>query len=267
MARDNKKYTMESIVEINIHEGLMKEQIIDFEKSEKDCKDAFESILSSSDLNEAEYYRADDFDELIDELIEAGAENWAIKTCIIKMQYITKSISNRKGIEYAIIIQKLCELKRLSLAEEVLEVALKNVSEFRCYESLGISTSSKEELNNKSLALEIFQKAEDLAVSFSDFNSLADTIVDEDYLGDKNYAKTVYQKAENLAESFKDFLDLGQSYGLYLDKNHARKAFKKAENLAQNFNDLKTLAKTIANENYLGDTVWEKELLQKNKKS
>ena len=95
-------------------------------------------------------------------------------------------------------------------------------------------------------------------------------------MGDKNYAKKVFQQAENLAaventntqyESFKRFLTLGQSYGFYLgDKNLARKAFEKAENLAQDWRDKKWLAESVADEAYLGDSVWEKQLLQKKKK-
>ena len=38
------KYTIETLDDINIHEGLTKEQIDSFEKNEKDCLDAFESI-------------------------------------------------------------------------------------------------------------------------------------------------------------------------------------------------------------------------------
>jgi len=86
-------------------------------------------------------------------------------------------------------------------------------------------------------------------------------------LGDKNYAKKVFQKAENLAESFKDFLGLGQSYGFSLgDKNLARKAFEKAEKLAKRSSDKKWLAESVADEAYLGDPVWEKQLLEKKKK-
>ncbi len=132
----------------------------------------------------------EDFDELIEELIQAGAKNWAIKLCIDKLQCINKSVSHRQGREYAVIIHNLCELKQLPMAEEVLEIALKNdfsknVSEFKCYEWLGIAASSKKRLNNKTLGLEIFKKAENSADqtlidgtrtqegSFTDFNSLA----------------------------------------------------------------------------------------------
>ena len=282
---DNIKYTIETLDDINIHEGLTKEQIDSFEKKEKDCLDAFEAIPSSGDDRRVdEYNRLEDFDELIEELIQAGANNWAIKLCIGKLQCITKSVSHRHGREYAVIIKYLCKLKQLTMAEEVLEIALKNdfsknVSEFKCYEWLGISASSKKELNNKPLGLEIFKKAENSADqtlidgtrtqegSFRDFNSLADSIADEDFLGDKNYAKKVYQKAENLAESFKDFLGLGQSYGFSLgDKNLARKAFEKAEKLAKKSSDIKWLAESVADEAYLGDSVWEKKLLEKKKK-
>ena len=53
----------------------------------------------------------EDFDELIEELIQAGAKNWAIKLCIDKLQCINKSVSHRQGREYAVIIHNLCELK------------------------------------------------------------------------------------------------------------------------------------------------------------
>ena len=239
---------------------------------------------SGDDRRVDEYNRLEDFDELIEELIQAGAKNWAIKLCIDKLQCINKSVSHRQGREYAVIIHNLCELKQLPMAEEVLEIALKNdfsknVSEFKCYEWLGIAASSKKRLNNKTLGLEIFKKAENSADqtlidgtrtqegSFTDFNSLADSIADEDFLGDKNYAKKVYQKAENLAESFKDFLGLGQSYGFSLgDKNLARKAFEKAEKLAKKSSDIKWLAESVADEAYLGDPIWEKQLLEKKKK-
>lgn len=279
------KYTIETLDDINIHEGLTKEQIDSFEKNEKNCIDAFDSISSSGDDRRVdEYNRLEDFDELIEELIQADAKNWAIKLCIDKFQCINKSVSHRQGREYAVIIHNLCELKQLPMAEEVLEIALKNdfsknVSEFKCYEWLGIAASSKKRLNNKTLGLEIFKKAENSADqtlidgtrtqegSFTDFNSLAASIADEDFLGDKNYAKKVYQKAENLAESFKDFLGLGQSYGFSLgDKNLARKAFEKAEKLAKKSSDIKWLAESVADEAYLGDPIWEKQLLEKKKK-
>jgi hypothetical protein len=41
---DNIKYTIETLDDINIHEGLTKEQIDSFEKKEKDCLDAFDAI-------------------------------------------------------------------------------------------------------------------------------------------------------------------------------------------------------------------------------
>ena len=279
------KYTIESLADINIHQGVTKDDISYFETKKKNCVDAFEAISSSGDDRRVdEYNRLEDFDELIEELIQAGAKNWAIKLCIDKLQCITKSVSHRQGREYAVIIHNLCELKQLPMAEEVLEIALKddfskNVSEFKCYEWLGIAASSKEQLNNKTLGLEIFKKAENSADqtlidgtrtqegSFTDFNSLAASIADEDFLGDKNYAKKVYQKAENLAESFKDFLGLGQSYGFSLgDKNLARKAFEKAEKLAKRSSDKKWLAESVAKKAYLGDPVWEKQLLEKKKK-
>ena len=279
------KYTIESLADINIHQGVTKDDISYFEIKEKNCLDAFQAISSSGDDRRVdEYNRLEDFDELIEELIQAGAKNWAIKLCIGKLQCITKSVSHRQGREYAVIIHNLCELKQLPMAEEVLEIALKNdfsknVSEFKCYEWLGIAASSKKRLNNKTLGLEIFKKAENSADqtlidgtrtqegSFRDFNSLADSIADEDFLGDKNYAKKVYQKAENLAESFKDFLGLGQSYGFSLgDKNLARKAFEKAEKLAKRSSDKKWLAESVAKKAYLGDSVWEKQLLEKKKK-
>ena len=279
------KYTIESLADINIHQGVTKDDISYFEIKEKNCVNAFDAISSSGDDRRVdEYNRLEDFDELIEELIQADAKNWAIKLCIDKLQCINKSVSHRQGREYAVIIHNLCELKQLPMAGEVLEIALKNdfsknVSEFKCYEWLGIAASSKKRLNNKTLGLEIFKKAENSADqtlidgtrtqegSFRDFNSLADSIADEDFLGDKNYAKKVYQKAENLAESFKDFLGLGQSYGFSLgDKNLARKAFEKAEKLAKRSSDIKWLAESVADEAYLGDPVWEKQLLEKKKK-
>jgi len=282
---DNIKYTIETLDDINIHEGVTKDDISYFEIKEKNCLDAFEAISSSGDDRRVdEYNRLEDFDELIEELIQADAKNWAIKLCIDKLQCINKSVSNRQGREYAVIIHNLCELKQLPMAGEVLEIALKNdfsknVSEFKCYEWLGIAASSKKRLNNKTLGLEIFKKAENSADqtlidgtrtqegSFTDFNSLAASIADEDFLGDKNYAKKVYQKAENLAESFKDFLGLGQSYGFSLgDKTLARKAFEKAEKLAKRSSDKKWLAESVAKKAYLGDSVWEKQLLEKKKK-
>ncbi len=70
-----------------------------------------------------------------------------------------------------------------------------------------------------------------------------------------------------MAESFKDFLGLGQSYGFSLgDKNLARKAFEKAEKLAKKSSDIKWLAESVADEAYLGDPIWEKQLLEKKKK-
>ena len=50
------KYTIETLDDINIHEGLTKEQIDSFEKNEKDCIDAFESIPSSGDDRRVDEY-------------------------------------------------------------------------------------------------------------------------------------------------------------------------------------------------------------------
>ncbi len=256
---DNIKYTLENLADININEGLTKEQIAFFGNKENALIVQVGILEKSEDFLEALH----EFDEFAAHLIESGAENWAIKTYIGKMQFLTKSNLISKGLEYAKIICKICELNQHSLAEEVLEQALENVSEFYCYEWLANSTSSKDELNNKTLSLKIYERAENVASDFAEFNTLADSIADEDYLGDKDYAITVYQKAENLAEDFEDFLALGESYGLLIDKNHARKAFEKAEKLANGFNDFKRLAEKVADVDYLGDSFWEKRLLQK----
>jgi hypothetical protein len=282
---DNIKYTIETLDDINIHEGLTKEQIDSFEKKEKDCLDAFEAIPSlgddynSSHRDVAETSILDRLGELIDTLIKTGALNWAIKLCVTKVQYISNSYIYRKGNQFAGIINRLTTLKQPGLAEEVLKIALKNISEtaisgskWSAYHILGVFTGSPKRLNNKKLALEIFQKAEIEAEDFFEFNELACSIADDDYLGDKNYAKKVFQKAENLAavektntqyESFKRFLALGQSYIYYLDKNSARIALEKAENLAQNWRDRKDLAEIVAFD--LEDPVWEKKLLEKKK--
>ena len=256
---EHKKYRTSDISKINIHEGLSKEQIGFFGNKENALMVQVGILEKSEDFLEA----LDGFDEFAEHLIESSAENWAIKTCIGKMQFLTKSNLPSKGLEYAKIICKICELNQHGLAEEVLEEALENVSEFYCHEWLANSTSSQDELNNKTLSLKIYKKAENLASDFAEFNTLANSIADEDYLGDKDYAITVFQKAENLADSFEDFLALGESYGLYIDKNHARKAFEKAEKLANGSNDLKRLAEKVADVDYLGDPVWEKRLLQK----
>ena len=256
---DNIKYTLENLADINIHEGLTKKQIASFGNKENALMVQVGILEKSEDFLEA----LDEFDEFAEHLIESSAENWAIKTYIGKMQFLTKSNLLSKGLEYAKIICKICELNQHSLADEVLEEALENVSEFYCHEWLANSTSSQDELNNKTLSLKIYKKAENLASDFAEFNTLADSIADEDYLGDKDYAISVYQKAENLADSFEDFLALGESYGLYIGKNHARKAFEKAEKLANGSNDFKRLAEKVADLDYLGDTVWEKRLLQK----
>lgn len=283
------KYTIETLDDININEGLTKEQIDSFEKNEKDCLDAFESIptlgddFNTSHRNVAEETRLDRLGELIDTLMKTGASNWAIRLCVTKVQYISNSHIWGKGHQFAGIIGRLTTLKQPGLAEEVLKIALKNISEtaisgskWSAYHILGVFTGSPKRLNNKKLALEIFQKAETEAEEFFHFNDLACSIADEDYLGDKNYAKKVFQQAENLAaventntqyESFKRFLALGQSYGFSLgDKNLARKAFEKAENLAQDWRDKKWLAESVADEAYLGDPIWEKQLLEKKKK-
>lgn len=277
------KYTIETLVDINIHEGLTKEQIDSFEKKEKDCLDAFETIpplgddFNTSHRNVAEESRLDRLGELIDTLMKTGASNWAIRLCVTKMQYISNSHIWNRGNQFAGIIERLTTLKQPVLAEEVLKIALKNISEkaisgskWSAYHILGVFTGSPKRLNNKKLAREIFQKAETEAEEFFEFNDLACSIADDDYLGDKNYAKKVFQKAENLAavektntqyESFKRFLALGQSYIYYLDKNSARIALEKAENLAQNWRDRKDLAEIVAFD--LEDPVWEKKLLQK----
>ncbi|MDC0380978.1 hypothetical protein OAM52_04840 [Flavobacteriaceae bacterium] len=282
---DNIKYTIETLDDINIHEGLTKEQIDSFEKKEKDCLDAFKAIPSLGDdfntshRDVAETSILDRLGELIDTLIKTGALNWAIKLCVIKVQYISNSYIYRKGHQFAGIIDRLTTLKQPGLAEEVVKIALKNISEtaisgskWSAYHILGVFTGSPKRLNNKKLALEIFQKAEIEAEDFFEFNELACSIADDDYLGDKNYAKKVFQKAENLAavektntqyESFKRFLALGQSYIYYLDKNSARIALEKAENLAQNWRDRKDLAEIVAFD--LEDPVWEKKLLEKKK--
>ena len=282
---DNIKYTIETLDDINIHEGLTKEQIDSFEKKEKDCLDAFKAIPSLGDdfntshRDVAETSILDRLGELIDTLIKTGALNWAIKLCVTKVQYISNSYIYRKGNQFAGIINRLTTLKQPGLAEEVLKIALKNISEtaisgskWSAYHILGVFTGSPKRLNNKKLALEIFQKAEIEAEDFFEFNELACSIADDDYLGDKNYAKKVFQKAENLAavektntqyESFKRFLALGQSYIYYLDKNSARIALEKAENLAQNWRDRKDLAEIVAFD--LEDPVWEKKLLEKKK--
>ena len=256
------KYTIETLVDINIHDGLTKDQIDSFEKEENALMIQVRLLEKNEDFVEA----LDKIDEFSDKLIEFGAENWAIKTYVGKMQFITKSNIIYKGLEYSKIISKLCELNQHNLAEEVLEEALDNICEFYCCESLANSASSKEELNNKILSLKIYKMAEYLAIDFDENNTLADSIADEEYLGDKEYAKKVYQNAENLAESFEDFLALGQSYGLYIDKNHARKAFEKAEHLAKSNKDIKRLAEKVADVDYLGDPVWEKRILQKKEK-
>ena len=282
---ENIKYTIETLVDINIYDGLTKEQIDSFEKKEKDCLDAFEAIpplgddFNTSHRNVAEESRLDRLGELIDILMKTGASNWAIRLCVTKVQYISNSHTWSKGNQFADIIDRLTTLKQPGLAEEVLKIALKNISEtawedrtpkWSAYHILGVFTGSPKRLNNKKLAREIFQKAEAEAEKFFHFNDLACSIADEDYLGDKNYAKKVFQQAENLAaventntqyESFKRFLALGQSYIYYLDKNSAIKAFEKAENLAQNWRDRKDLAEIVAFE--LEDPVWEKRLLQK----
>jgi hypothetical protein len=282
---DNIKYTIETLDDINIHEGLTKEQIDSFEKKEKDCLDAFKAIPSLGDdfntshRDVAETSILDRLGELIDTLIKTGALNWAIKLCVTKVQYISNSYIYRKGHQFAGIIDRLITLKQPGLAEEVVKIALKNISEtaisgskWSAYHILGVFTGSPKRLNNKKLALEIFQKAEIEAEDFFEFNELACSIADDDYLGDKNYAKKVFQKAENLAavektntqyESFKRFLALGQSYIYYLDKNSARIALEKAENLAQNWRDRKDLAEIVAFD--LEDPVWEKKLLEKKK--
>ena len=282
---DNIKYTIETLDDINIHEGLTKEQIDSFEKKEKDCLDAFKAIPSLGDdfntshRDVAETSILDRLGELIDTLIKTGALNWAIKLCVTKVQYISNSYIYRKGHQFAGIIDRLNTLKQPGLAEEVVKIALKNISEtaisgskWSAYHILGVFTGSPKRLNNKKLALEIFQKAEIEAEDFFEFNELACSIADDDYLGDKNYAKKVFQKAENLAavektntqyESFKRFLALGQSYIYYLDKNSARIALEKAENLAQNWRDRKDLAEIVAFD--LEDPVWEKKLLEKKK--
>jgi hypothetical protein len=283
------KYTIKDIADININEGLTKEQITSFEKKEKDCLDAFEAIpplgddFNTSHRNVAEESRLDRLGELIDTLMKTGASNWAIRLCVTKVQYISNSHIWGKGNQFADIIDRLTTLKQPGLAEEVLKIALKNISEtaisgskWSAYHILACSIADEDYLGDKKLAREIFQKAETEAEEFFHFNELACSIADEDYLGDKNYAKKVFQQAENLAaventntqyESFKRFLALGQSYGFYLgDKNLARKAFEKAENLAQDWRDKKWLAESVADEAYLGDSVWEKRLLEKKKK-
>jgi len=84
------KYTIETLVDINIHEGLTKEQIDSFEKKEKDCLDAFETIpplgddFNTSHRNVAEESRLDRLGELIDTLMKTGASNWAIRLCVKK---------------------------------------------------------------------------------------------------------------------------------------------------------------------------------------
>lgn len=111
------KYTIESLADINIHQGVTKDDISYFEIKEKKCVNAFDAISSSDDDRRVdEYNRLEDFDELIDELIQADAKNWAIKLCIDKLQCINKSVSHRQGREYAVIIHNLCELKQLPMA-------------------------------------------------------------------------------------------------------------------------------------------------------
>ena len=72
---DNIKYTLENLADINIHDGLTKEQIDSFEKKEKDCLDSFEAIpplgddFNTSHRNVAEQSRLDRLGELIDTLM------------------------------------------------------------------------------------------------------------------------------------------------------------------------------------------------------
>ena len=80
---DNTRYTLETIDDINIHEGLTKDQIASFEEKEKDCLDAFEAISSFGDdynshRDVAETSRLDRLGELIDTLMKTGALNYAI---------------------------------------------------------------------------------------------------------------------------------------------------------------------------------------------
>ena len=148
------KYTIETLNDINIHEGLTKEQITSFEKKEKDCLDAFEAISSFGDdynshRDVAETSRLDRLGELIDTLIKTGALNYAIRLCVTKVQYISNSYIYRKGNQFAGIIERLTTLKQPGLAEEVLKIALKNISEtaisgskWSAYHILGVFTGS-----------------------------------------------------------------------------------------------------------------------------
>ena len=46
------------------------------------------------------------------------------------------------------------------------------------------------------------------------------------------------------------------------DKDWARKLYKKAEDLAKDSSDYRDLAKSIVDENYLGDKEWAREILE-----
>ena len=103
------KYTIETLVDINIHEGLTKEQITSLKK-EKDCLDAFEAISSFGDdynshRDVAETSRLDRLGELIDTLIKTGALNYAIRLCRQKcniypiLTYTEKEINLRVSLK------------------------------------------------------------------------------------------------------------------------------------------------------------------------
>ena len=49
-------------------------------------------------------------------------------------------------------------------------------------------------------------------------------------------------------------------------KTSLEKHLKRQKNLAQEWSDIKWLAESVADEAYLGDPIWEKQLLEKKKK-
>lgn len=72
-----------------------------------------------------------------------------------------------------------------------------------------------------------------------------------------------FKKLESDCEVFSEYFDLAQDLFYAGDKKWSRETFKKAEKNIQNFDDCLDLIKAVTDDDYLGDSDWGKNLIEK----
>ena len=127
------------------------------------------------------------------------------------------------------------------------------------------SVADKNRLGDQEFAREIYQQAIERAVFSSDLIQIADSVADKDYLGGQEFAREIYKKAIERAENVDDLIGLAEDIVNRIgDKVWGREVYQLAITKSENSEDIIRIADSVADQAYLDDKEWSREILKMN---